>query len=268
MVYNDTRPVPGARDPVRFGACLFENLVLETRPTGEGEELSFVATGITCKDEAGTIDRQIAAAIAEQCSGVVWPELSITPEARERIKKALADRALSLEKRQAPEVVVAGSWHERDGDRYVNRACVYDGYGVRRVVYEKTIAYVDRELGPEDIRPGRKLPVLVTDGHLIGFAICKDFCDLAVAVPYLKLDVDLVVVPSMGNAQTMRGHQNTAQRLQVKHGTRTFVVQQTIPIGAKPANIGMVLPMLADPSTRPTSKLHQIDVWKAYKRPP
>jgi hypothetical protein len=270
LVANDMRPAAGRdepRHPLRLGAALFRNPQLVTRPTVTGNDKAFVATGLICDDAPGHVTRQMDAALDASCFAVVWPELSVTPDLLRRIKTGLAQRSLSADARPAPEVVVAGSWHEPEEGRHVNRARILDGYGAELASYDKVIPYIDKDLGAEDIRPGRRLPVVVTGGYLVGFAICKDFCDVAADSPFFSLHLDFVLVPSMGDEATMKGHQNTAKRIQATFGTRTFVVQQCDPAIAKRYGCGMVLPALANPDSKTVRQMKQKTVWRAYTRP-
>ena len=69
-------------------------------------------------------------------------------------------------------------------------------------------------------------------------AICKDFCDRAVASPFAELPVDLILVPSMGRASTLAGHLANAENLRLRTGTIVFVVQQLPGTTADPAQAG------------------------------
>ncbi len=264
LIGNDMRPVD-RNAPLMLGAALFRNPQLKTRPTVTGNDKAFVATDMVCADAPAHVAAHIEGALDAGCFAVVWPELSVTPDLRRHIQAAFAQRS-PADARPAPEVVVAGSWHEPEDGRHVNRARILDGYGAELAVYDKVIPYIDKDLGPEDIRPGRRLPVVVTGGHLVGFAICKDFCDVADDSPFFSLHLDVVLVPSMGDEATMRGHQNTAKRAQATFGTRAFVVQQCDPAITKRYGCGMVLPALASPDSKTVSQLKQKPVWKAYPR--
>ena len=94
----------------------------------------------------------------------------------------------------------------------------------------------------------------MTDRELIAFAICKDFCDKAREVPIRSLDVDLVLVPSMGRLNTMTAHRDTADTMKISFGTRAVVVQQTYPFDPAKDPSGYLLkapkePRAAEPKT-------------------
>jgi len=243
-----------------LGAALFSGLNLKIEKSRKG----FVVTDAVCHDSSGTVVGQIEAAIAEGCFGIVWPELTVPPQLRGVIADALRGRALETDDRPAPQVVVAGTWHETSRRKVKNVATIFDGYGNITLRYEKFIPYEDKNLGVEKIVPGNKIPVLVTDDQLIAFAICKDFCDLSVNLPYPELDVDLVIVPSMGGDTTMTGHQDTAKKIRVRYGAHTFVVQQADSGHAEGERLGYVLPLLDDPMALKPSDLQQFVTWKSY----
>ncbi len=267
LVPNDM--LSGSQDrnkSVVLGAALFENLKLETRQSRTGKDRMFTAVGIDCPSAGDAVVDHLDTSLDDKCFGVVWPELTITPQLRTTIQKTLAARSLQDDHRSPVQVVVAGSWHEPDVGTFVNRATVFDGYGGLLTTYEKTIPYIDPELGPEDIKPGRILPIVVTDELLVGFAICKDFCDVSVSKsPYFEVDIDLLLVPSMGGAATMQGHQNSAKRIQAMFGTRTFVVQQVDPDLTSTFGCGIVLPAMPNPSSKSVRQLKQKNEWKVYK---
>lgn len=262
LIPNDTitvkRNSPDAE--IVFGAGVFQILNMTMEPV-EGEK--FVVGSVSFEGGESTILSQIEGALNDRCFGVVWPELCDAPRTRTQIQAAFSKRP-ATDARQAPQVIVAGSWHELDGaaGSYVNRAAVYDGYGNERLTYDKIVPYLDREAGFEAIKSGDKIPILVTDDLLIGFAICKDFCDLVAVTPFLQLNVDIILVPSMGDEKTMKGHQSTAKRIQAVFGGRTFVVQQAHPSGGE---LGVVLPMPVDPDALSYAEMRQNVPWKSYK---
>jgi hypothetical protein len=262
LVWNDTIAWSSetSTKPVTVGAALFANLVVRSeRDASNG----FIITDVTCDDPEGTVANQVEASLADRCFGVIWPELSVPPTLRKRIAGLLRERALNADPRPAPQVLVAGTWHEKRDGRVSNLATVFDGYGGTRLVYQKLIPFVDRVLGPERIMRGTRLPILVSDTHLIAFAICRDYCDLGLKLPYPELDVDLAFVPSMGDESTMAGHQVTAKRIRVLYSAHTFVVQQaTLPVAAE---LGLVLPLPDDPEASKPADLRQFEVWDSYQ---
>ena len=72
----------------------------------------------------------------------------------------------------------------------------------------------------------------------MGFAICKDFCDRAVALPFAELPVDLMLVPSIGRTSTLAGHLANVEDLRLRTGAVVLVVQQLPEAAADPAQPG------------------------------
>ena len=136
--------------------------------------------------------------------------------------------------------MLAGSWHETDADGVVNRSVVYDGCGERLLTFEKALAYHSDTWGTEDIRESRILKVLLVEDTLIGFGICRDFADTGLDNALAALDVDLFLVPSMGNRRTMDGHLTTARLVADRSAARAFVVQQSEPESED--QLGFVVP--------------------------
>lgn len=246
----------------KMGACLFEKVDLEPAFSDKGDEKRFLLKGAVSPSANAVVAEQIAKSLEEECVALVWPELTVPLDLRNQIQSLLQNRDVA-DSRPPPEVVVAGSWHETTSEGVVNRACIYDGYGMQRLAYDKIAPFAIGDWGKEDIVPGTRLCVLATEVALIGFAICLDFCD-AGSNPFTRLDVDLMLVPSMGNDRTMEGHQTTAAQVEVKFGTRTFVVQHALGSEFQDGRIGVILPMPKRPTRVPVERLGQKTVWKAY----
>lgn len=260
LIRHDTTASPPG-EAVVMGAALFPGLVLQTEKLRESE---FLAIGIKCADQPAMVLRQIEAGYADGCFAIMWPELTVTPDLLNLISQNLGDRVLTSDPRSSLQLVVAGSWHVKERDIYSNLATVLDGYGSETLQYRKVMPYRDGNVGTEGIGIPATIPILVTDDHLIGFGICKDFCDLSVTLAYKDLDIDLVMVPSMGNAATMDGHRNTAKSMRTFFGTRAFVVQQADPDSPVAEQPGWVLPFPDDPSRGGTADLHQAGEWASY----
>ncbi len=154
---------------------------------------------------------------------VVFPEFTLDL-AQRQILKAL------LQQGRWPSIalVLAGSFHESiDGD-YFNTAPCYDALGCTVFVHRKIRPFGDDKRGREDIRVGNTLSIVVTPVGCITTLICKDFMDVDHHVEGLltEVPVDWVLVPSFGDAKTIRGHLSRAKSLAtVKTGTHTAVAQ-------------------------------------------
>ncbi|MDA9430238.1 hypothetical protein [Bradyrhizobium sp. CCBAU 51627] len=247
----------------RMGACLFKVLKLKPEFACLAGDKRFVIAGIEAPSAEDAISEQIAQALKENCIAIVWPELTVSPGLRESIVKLLRDRDVADEL-EAPEILIPGTWHERSENGVVNRARIYDGYGEERLTYDKIAPYADDDWGTEAITAGDRICVLATEGALIGVAICLDFCDVC-ETPFTELDVDVMLVPSMGNDRTMQGHQITAAQVEVRFGTRSFVVQHPTHTAFKDDRLGTILPLLKAPNAVSAKELAQKTVWAAYK---
>lgn len=173
---------------------------------------------------------QIRATFAQDTLAAVWPELCVPPDRLERLRSELEKRALPLDPTRGPKLVAAGSWHVgEEGARY-SRMPVLDRFGSLILHYNKSIPF-DVKGKREAIVGDRDLQILVTPDAVVGFAICGDFSELELLLPYASLDLDLVLVASLANPRTMRGHESNAERLADMWGTRVLVSQQQEPKG-------------------------------------
>ena len=79
----------------------------------------------------------------------------------------------------------------------------------------------------ENISPSNTVLVVACPGLTVAVAICLDYCQEGQPCnPYENLDVDLIIVPSMGGEETLTSHENMAQRAWNNRKTATFVAQQ------------------------------------------
>ena len=207
--------------PVTVGAALFPGLSLKTKPSGEG----FLAQVVVHPDIGGTISRQVDA--LSDAHALVWPELTIDDDGLEAIQAALAARAFDVG--TGVDVVVAGTWHRARPGGDFNVAPVLDGTGDMKAEYAKVAPFAHDDLGWEAIEQGDRLLVLVCDRFLAAVAICKDYCDLGSSPPWERLDVDLMLVPSMGGETTMAGHLARASRGAIERDQRALVAQHGAP---------------------------------------
>jgi hypothetical protein len=249
----------------KMGACLFQDLEAIPEFSLVSGEKHFIVTGTKCSSAQQTVSAQVDRCLNENCIGLVWPELTVPTALRDEILKLFANRLLTDE-RETPEVLVPGTWHELENGDVVNRTRIYDGYGVERLVYDKIAPYADDDWGKERIRPGGRICVLATEGALLGLAVCLDFCDV-VGTPFSDLDVDVMLVPSMGNDRTMQGHQATAAGLELRFGARSFVVQHTTNTKFNDGRLGTILPLPKEPLALAIDRLGQKTIWQAYNWP-
>lgn len=211
---------PGAEQTV--GAALMPAMKVEFEKQLNG---TYRAVGAPCPDEARILAEQIEGAYAGPRLAIAWPELSMPPDRLETLQGDMRKQSRNVEPQEGPAITVAGSWHdERDGViRNVMR--VLDKSGVERLAFDKVTTFVGGGVTEANI-PGKIIPVLMNNDALVTFAVCSDFCDLEIDPPYLSLDIDLLVVPSLGNAAALNGHEGNARRFGIFFGTSTFLVQQ------------------------------------------
>jgi hypothetical protein len=226
-----------------LAAAFFEGLGFLDEDNGE----SFVVTGVSCEGQDGQLAALLAQGHEAQAAVMVLPELTMPPNQVEVLLSLLRDREpwAKAAERQAPGLIVAGSWHEPQADGTVkNVAPVYDAFGEHILSHDKLFAFNDDGI-PERLTAGDKIHVLVTEDALVSFGICRDFCDRTQGAIFPRLDVDFVLVTSCGQDSTMEGHIRTAQDMVDHCRGRAFVVQYAYPKLAEQlgmAPIGYVLP--------------------------
>jgi hypothetical protein len=220
-----------------FGAALLPDLSFEPPFPVEGE---WLAVDAPWPNEVDHIEKQVDGAYSDSVFAAVWPELSMPPERLRLVSDALRRRSEQMQPGEGPAIVAAGSWHEDRDGQVQNVMRILDKSGIERLQFSKGSTYSVGGL-KEGIMAHDVMPVLVNDDALVAFAICLDFCELETTFRY-ELDVDYVLVASLGNRTTMDGHQSNARRLSSRTGGRAFVVQQSD--GGAP--VGWVLPG-ADP---------------------
>lgn len=215
-----------SRDPIRFGAAVFEKADF-----GDAENQNpFRVTQV----ELGDFDAVARDAVSKSHQlpffALVFPELTINEESLETLRELLKnkpfDKPLAM---LSPTIVVAGSWHVLDGDRNFNVATILDGQGAILATYRKRHSYGGQGRPREDIVSGTEFPILLSPEGMVGFAICLDFCNHGTPTLYEQVDVDFVLVPSCGNTSTMEGHLHTAYELSKRYSTISFVSQQSHP---------------------------------------
>src|SRR4051794_7513084 len=263
-VHLPTGPLPGGR--LALGAALFRQPELQLRAVEDGPHgRGFLAERFTAAEMEATIARQAAAAFADGCFAAVWPELTMPPDARQALARQLAFEALRHGPDRPLRLVVAGSWHEpREEGGWSNLARVLGRTGEVLCSYAKFSAFHDEAWGEEAILRGDELPVIVTSDLVVGLAICKDFCDRAVASPFAELPVDLVLVPSMGGTSTLAGHLANAEDLRLRTGAIVFVVQQLPGTTADPAQAGAEILGHVLLSRRKAAPVPQASPWAVH----
>jgi hypothetical protein len=247
--------------PLRVGAALFEKVKLEIKTNTNG----FFVSGAKIENGDATLNEHLRKTVEETCFCVVWPELCISPDMASKIRGYLKHCLLDPGRNRALQFVVAGSWHYDAESQIFNTSIVYDAYGNERLRHNKIIRFYDKKSGLwEGIVPGDKIFVLLLDDLAVSFGICKDFCDVGLCSPYVNLDVDLILVPSMGDEQTVLGHRTTATAARTRRDARAFVVQQLDPDAQPSDAAGWVLPLLDSPANATPGDLKQAAIWRSY----
>lgn len=222
--YNaETRMRLKAGKPINYGAAFFPKLQLEVLETAS----DFTVTGLNGYDAESLISSQVLQGRKEQCSAIIWGELTMRQKDVTFLATQLRDNFLS--EGTSPQFVAAGSWHIKTGDETRNIATVLDGAGRPLLTYAKYMKYEWRGLY-EAIVPGTEIPVLISEDQMFTMSICRDFLDETTEPPFRKLHVDIALVSSMAPShpdnQTMINHAVTANVMKVRYGTRALVVQQ------------------------------------------
>lgn len=231
---------------LKAGAALFPKLTVDLEFTGSG----FLVAGLQGPDAARTMRGHVASAKGDGCELLLWPELCVTPDDVERLVQHLEDTAVTDPGR--PSLLVPGSWHVVDKQGlYRNRLVAIDGFGetvVDRYDKRNVFRLGDR---PEAIEPGRAVSILVMEDRLVAFGICLDFCEDGPPPLYEHLDVDLIVVPSMGFRSTMASHLRHMPQQHTVHAAQVLVVTGSTAPGEEPlgyAVLSPVIPGREDPS--------------------
>ncbi|CAD5295062.1 hypothetical protein BOSE62_71326 [Bosea sp. 62] len=216
------------KDPVHFGAALAPGV----KHSVTADQGRFVIDAIDFPDAERITAEQLASSAQGLCWLHVWPELTIAPSVRDQVVEIL--KKWRFDQEPPPALIIAGSCHEKVGDEVFNRATLLDSRGSQLAQQGKIVPYSakDEEGNHEEeaISPATEIIILISSGPAVAIGICRDFCDLNHAGGlYLGLDVDLVVVPSMGGLTTTQSHLIAAKGLRTETGTVAFVVQQADP---------------------------------------
>jgi hypothetical protein len=167
---------------------------------------------------------------AASAHGVLLPELTVTLQHRETIRKWL-QRGTG-----APLVlVVAGSFHETTGDGCYNTAEMWDGIGRVVLRHRKLRPFGEADGPAEDIADGNVLEILDTPIGTMAIPICKDFLDdhPRVKTLFQEVPIDWLLVPSYGNEATSKLHLARARQLAVVGPGITTIVatQRSVEVG-------------------------------------
>ncbi|MCV0387866.1 MAG: hypothetical protein K5821_15970 [Nitrobacter sp.] len=226
-----------------YGAAFFPDLKADLNYP---DPQTFTVVAVSGCDTAECVSKHLATARAEECYAVVWGELTMPEPTIEAMRAMLASSA--LEGCGPLRYLVAGSWHTEVEGRMRNQCRVLDGYGEPICEVFKWAKFIfDHKM--EAIEPGNEVHIIVGEYELSVVAICRDFLHAPTDLPYVRLNVDVALVPSMipsiDDRATLTAHAATADTMRVRYGTRTLVVAQ--PAQAGTVAIGQVLSFPARP---------------------
>ncbi|MGB3740268.1 MAG: hypothetical protein WA948_13080 [Pontixanthobacter sp.] len=219
-----------------LGAALFPGIAIEW----EGLPYNAKIKQVDIKREGRVLEKQLRSAFEADYLACIWPELCVPPSRLAVISDSLKRGSAAQLDGSGPSIVAAGSWHEDLDGRIRNVMRVLDHSGRLTLTFVKLTRFVGGGYG-EANTPGDMIEVLVSRDMLISFAICSDFCDSSdIPNPFVELDVDLVLVPSLGTQAAADGHQQNAARRSNATGGQTLVVQQREP-SSEGDNVGWVV---------------------------
>jgi hypothetical protein len=138
--------------------------------------------------------------------------------------------------REVPDamLIVPGTYHVEEFGRKANRAEFVTGDGIRHTHQDKLQFYskastrrgkVVKQV--EDIGGSDEINLLLAGDALVGVAICKDFIDQIGSATWTNLDVSILLVPSMGDGKTRKGHVKSLDILRTRGRTTAAVAQET-----------------------------------------
>ncbi len=226
LVLHPDVDLAGNGRPWRYGSAIFDGMTITAEHLDED---GFRLIDAPLANEEAVVRDQVDQAIATASDVLSWPELTVPRTRLGHIKDALRGDPLANRRRVA--LTVAGSWHVESDSAWVNRTEILHGRGEPLAFYDKRRVY-EYAGRYERIAFGDRLLVIVTEDRLVSVAICKDFCDDVAAKVYDWLGIDLVLVPSMGEANTLAAHRRSAKALQSSQGAVSLLVQQVpVPSG-------------------------------------
>jgi hypothetical protein len=191
----------------------------------------FHATGLDAEAARQTaLVKEVEALRQEEPHIWLAPELTVPPHLREGVKSDLVDQPLS-----DLLFCIPGSFHEEVAGCRVNRAEIVDGDGIVVASQEKLslFSYVreaDKKPFAEAVVASGVITLLATPIGIVGVAICKDFCDGTalglIDFAWNRLAPDWLLVPSMGDEQTLKVHRQRAVEHWKQRRMRSVVANQ------------------------------------------
>ncbi|WP_162687319.1 carbon-nitrogen hydrolase family protein [Rhizobiales bacterium] len=242
----------------QLGAAVFDRLVFNI---DYDDRKHFIVKSTSSPDQLKTIVDDIERASALDCTGVVYPELTISGEIIRELRRALASDEI---KSTGLSFILAGSSHEQtENGLYVNQSLMLDLVGTPIARHKKLFRYTEKNGSQERIELGKTLTVVLLADRVISTAICLDFCNIFDNPPFDHLDVDLLLVPSCGSTNTMTQHVNKAAHLHDQVKLKTVVVQQHYD-EAKPPEPADLIGYILSPSNtgHHMETAHRTEPWR------
>jgi len=159
-----------------------------------------------------SISEHLNKAVLAEADIVVFPELTVMPEQRLKIKE-WRKHQIDNEK-HCPSLIVAGSFHEIDDvGRKVNRTELI-GATLKPFFHDKIRPFGAADGRAEDIDCRSRIELLATNIGTITFPICKDFNDAAAVsagIDWTAIGPDWFLVPGMGDQRSINAHKKKAE---------------------------------------------------------
>ncbi|PZO70980.1 MAG: hypothetical protein DI636_04710 [Pelagerythrobacter marensis] len=238
IIVDDHLSIAASREaPLKLGAALWPQQKMAWE---QDEEKGWTAKSASSSADGATIKAQVKGCADDRPFAAVWPELSMSPPRLAALSAALRAEFEWCDPLESPLIIAAGSWHEQVDGETRNVLKVLDRAGNLRIEIAKISRFFGGGLKEGNVAD-QHIKVLWTPDGLVSFAICSDFCDLAIPPPpFIDLDVDFLLIPSLGNRQAFVGHEANRLRRAIVTAGETFLVQQNEE-GGRP--LGWVLPV-------------------------
>ena len=166
--------------------------------------------------------KSLAQASKNSADMIIFPELTICPELKNRISQWLDDN---------PDhpfmLILPGTFHVTTYGKIFNFGEVFDRFG-RPVISHYKLTTSGSKERPENISTGRRIELLDTPIGLIAMPICLDFCEEGSPFNRLwdEIGAEWLLVPAYGGEKSISAHLRKAQTLQRSHGAVSVVANQ------------------------------------------
>ncbi|MCP4118450.1 MAG: hypothetical protein GY737_24245 [Desulfobacteraceae bacterium] len=184
---------------------------------------NFLAKGLTDREERWKgIENLLNEAATAKADIVVFPELAICPDLRDRISLWLDENGHTF------CFVLPGTFHQEFNGKFYNFSELFGPTG--RPLLSHCKLKPAGNLGKcEKISTGNRIDLLDTQIGLIGIPTCIDFCEEGSPFSHLweQIGADWFLVPAFGGTSNISAHLRRAKALNRAHGTITALSNQT-----------------------------------------